>query len=114
MVSTNTDTLVNTTLFRFRRLKDFYGATPIAVGLSPDQQNLYVAMADMNAVAVADVKRNGELNVRGFIPLGWYPTGVVVSPDNKRLLVTNAKGIKPFHTSRATSSLRSTTIPVTT
>ena len=95
-ISTNIDAVVSTTLFRFRRLTSFFGATPIALGLSPERSTLYAAMGDLNAVAVADVKGN-SLAVKGFIPVGWYPTGVVVSPDGKRLLVTNAKGVQALH-----------------
>jgi len=92
-VSTSSDTVASTTLFRFRRLTNYYGATPIGLGLSTDGTTLYAAMGDLNAVAVASVSGNG-LTVKGFIPVGWYPTGVVASSDNKSLLVTNAKGIK--------------------
>src|SRR5205823_2143231 len=31
--------------------------------------------------------------VNGFIPVGWYPTAVAVSPDNKFLLAGNGKGL---------------------
>jgi hypothetical protein len=31
----------------------------------------------------------------GFIPVGWYPTSVRVTPDGHRLLVANGKGITP-------------------
>src|SRR5205823_7346171 len=30
--------------------------------------------------------------VDGFIPVGWYPTALAVSPDNRTLLVANGKG----------------------
>ncbi|RPJ70996.1 MAG: hypothetical protein EHM24_13765, partial [Acidobacteria bacterium] len=29
----------------------------------------------------------------GFIPTGWYPTGVMFTPDGKRILVLNGKGL---------------------
>ena len=95
-ISTGSNTVVSTTLFRFRRLTSYLGATPLGLGLSPDQKTLYAAMGDLNAIAVATVNGN-SLTVQGFIPVGWYPTGVVASPDGKRLLVTNAKGVKPLH-----------------
>ena len=31
--------------------------------------------------------------VEGFIPVGWYPTAVAVSPDNETLFVANGKGL---------------------
>src|SRR5438046_3354477 len=30
--------------------------------------------------------------IEWFIPVGWYPTAVAVSPDNRTLLVANGKG----------------------
>lgn len=94
VVSTSTNTVLSTTQFQFGRLHGLYGATPIALALSPDGRKLYAAMADLNAIAVADV-RGGGLNVRGYIPVGWYPTGVVVNPNGTQLLATNAKGVTP-------------------
>jgi YVTN family beta-propeller protein len=83
------------------------GSTPCGLALSPDGKTLFVANADNNAVMVVDVTGNlmeeaqdrGEMIalVNGFIPVGWYPTSVAVSPDNKFLLVANGKGL----TSRA-------------
>jgi len=98
VVSTVSDSVLNTVLFRPGRLKRVAGATPIALALSPDEKRLYVAMADLNAVAVAEVK-GSDLRVRGYIPVGWYPTGVSVSADGKHVLVTNAKGIQPRNAS---------------
>src|SRR5262249_1151707 len=39
----------------------------------------------------------GKSQVKGFIPTGWYPTSVAVTPDGKRILVGVGKGnqIKP-------------------
>jgi YVTN family beta-propeller protein len=79
------------------------GSTPCAVAVSPDGKTLFVANADQNSVLVADI--SGSLMedaarheekislVNGFIPVGWYPTAVAVSPDNKTLLVGNGKGL---------------------
>jgi DNA-binding beta-propeller fold protein YncE len=41
---------------------------------------------------VFDVAQPGRSRCLGFIPSGWYPTSVRVTPDGKRLLVTNGKG----------------------
>ena len=83
------------------------GSTPDAVTISPDGRTLFVANADNNDVMVADIsnaaseqaKRNGESVsvIEGFIPVGWYPTALAVSPDNRTLFVANGKGL----TSRA-------------
>jgi YVTN family beta-propeller protein len=79
------------------------GSTPDAVAVSPDGRTLFVANADNNSVMVVDIsnrtsedaRRNGESVsvVEGFIPVGWYPSAVAVSPDNQTLFVANGKGL---------------------
>ena len=79
------------------------GSTPDAVAVSPDGRTLFIANADNNCVAVVDIsnsisegaRRNRESVsvVEGFLPVGWYPSAVVVSPDNQTLLVANGKGL---------------------
>jgi DNA-binding beta-propeller fold protein YncE len=69
------------------------GSTPNAVALSPDSRTLLVANADNNAVAVVDVTRPAASRVAGFIPAGWYPTGVRFTPDGGRILVLSGKGL---------------------
>ena len=71
------------------------GSTPNSLALSPDEKVLYVANANINTVAVFDVSAVGRSRSLGFIPVGWYPTSVRVTPDGKRLLVANGKGIMP-------------------
>lgn len=71
------------------------GTTPNALALSPDGSTLLVANADNNTVAVVDVSRPGASVVRGFIPTGWYPTGVTFDPAGKRIFVLNGKGLSP-------------------
>jgi YVTN family beta-propeller protein len=79
------------------------GSTPCALAISPDSRTLFVVNADNNAVMVVDI--SGDLTeeaqdrgekislVNGFIPTGWYPTAVAVTPDNQTLLVANGKGL---------------------
>ncbi len=93
VVSTSNDQVQSTFQFKYQSLKNLPGVTPLALGLSPDQKILYAALSDLNAIAVLNVSGNNLL-IAGYIPVGWYPTGVVVSPDGKRLLATNAKGVK--------------------
>ena len=69
------------------------GSTPNALALSPDGATLLVANADNNTVAVVDVTRPGESRFQGFIPTGWYPTGVAFDPEGKRVLVLSGKGL---------------------
>jgi YVTN family beta-propeller protein len=63
------------------------GSNPIGLGVSPDGHALYVALAGENAIAVVDLDRR---EVTGFIPTAWYPSAVSVTPDGRRLVVTNA------------------------
>src|SRR5262249_15511004 len=49
--------------------------------------------ADNNLIAVFDVSKPGKSRSLGFIPVGWYPTSVRVTPNGKQLLVANGKGV---------------------
>ena len=90
VINTNTDKVERTMVVRPADARGLPAATPNGVALSPDEKTLYVSLADMNAVAVLDVDR-GE--VRGYLPAGWNPTAVAISPDGSRLFVANAKGV---------------------
>ena len=72
------------------------GSTPNSLALSPDEKALFVADADNNTVAVFDVSNPGQSRAKGLIPVGWYPTSVRVTPDGKKLLVANGKGLVPM------------------
>ncbi len=69
------------------------GSTPNALALSNDGATLLVANADNNTVAVVDVTRPGESRFRGFVPTGWYPTGVAFDLTGQNLLVLSGKGL---------------------
>jgi len=71
------------------------GSTPNSLALSPDDQLLFIANANINVVAVFDVSKPGQSRSLGFIPVGWYPASVRVTPDGKHLLVANRKGVIP-------------------
>lgn len=66
------------------------GSTTNGLALSDDERELYIANADNNCVCVFDVSKTGESKSEGFIPTGWYPTGVKFC--NGRLWVANGKG----------------------
>ena len=68
------------------------GSTPNSLALAPDEKTLFVANADNNLLAVFDVTTPGKSRSLGFIPAGWYPTSVRVTPDGRHLLVANGKG----------------------
>ena len=59
------------------------GSTPDALAIAPDGKTLFVANADNNCVAVIDIATPSRSQVKGFIPTGWYPTAVAVTPDGK-------------------------------
>ncbi|MGO9243728.1 MAG: alkaline phosphatase family protein [Verrucomicrobiia bacterium] len=96
VISTADDKITDTLLLRPDRLQKIAGSTPLGLTLSRDERTLYVALADMNAVGVVSVNDKGrKLELKGYIPAGWYPTSVVVSGDGSKLLVANAKGTRP-------------------
>ncbi len=55
-----------------------------------------MANADNNSLAVVDVSQPGRSRVKGFVPVGWYPTAVRFSQDGKNLYVLNGKGLAPM------------------
>ncbi len=65
-----------------------FGSMPNALGLSADGRTLYACLAGSNAVAVVDLATR---KARGFIPTGWYPTGVI--ERDGMLYVANLKGV---------------------
>jgi len=70
-------------------VKQFRGVIPFGLAISPDQKRLFVAEAGVNAIGVIDIP---TLKVVGHIPAGWFPSKLEVSPDGKKLIVSNAKG----------------------
>jgi YVTN family beta-propeller protein len=69
------------------------GSTPNAVALTTDGRTLLIANADNNTVTVVDVSEAEKSDVRGFIPVGWYPTGVLADRAGERIFVLNGKGL---------------------
>ena len=108
VVDVSSGKVVQTLLLRPEIAQDLAGATPTNLALSPDEKRLYVTLGDMNAVAIADV--SGDVpRLLGYVPAGWYPTGVVASPDGEGLVVCDAKGSKSRipHDADAKGRLRS-------
>ncbi len=71
------------------KIDAYRGMIPFGICLSKDQKRLYVALSGLNAVAVIDAENE---KVLGYIPTGWFPTKLEVSPDNKTLFVVTARG----------------------
>ena len=91
VVDTGTDIVRHTILLRPAGARGLPGATP--TGLALRNQTLYITLADMNAVALVSLtadKEDGK--IIGYIPTGWYPTGIALAPDGRTLYVTNGKG----------------------
>lgn len=97
IIDTASDHVVGTVLLRPEIARDLPGATPTSLALAPDGRTLYASLGDMNAVAIIDLADGNRPQLEGYVSAGWYPTGVVVSPDGKRLLVTNGKGSETRH-----------------
>lgn len=70
-------------------VKHFRGVIPFGLAISPDEKQLFVAESGINAVAVIDIP---SFKVKGHIPTAWFPSKLKVTPDGKKLIVTNAKG----------------------
>ena len=68
------------------------GATPNGLALDKRNNMLFVANADNNCVAVVNVATPGKSQVLGFIPAGWYPSALHLTPK-ARLYIGNSKGL---------------------
>ncbi len=75
-------------LLRPAEVGNLPAATPMGV-TTDGKDTAYVALADMNAIAVVSISSG---TVKGYIPTGWYPTAVVFDAKAQGLLVANAKG----------------------
>ena len=69
------------------------GSTPASLALAPNGNTLWVANSDANNLAVFDVSRRGKSCSLGFLPVGWYPTSVRISPQSDKIFVANGKGL---------------------
>ncbi len=69
------------------------GSTPNALDVTSDGKTLLIANADNNTVTVVDVSVAEKSDVRGWIPVGWYPTAVLADRDGARIFVLNGKGL---------------------
>ena len=101
VANSNSDSIsiVDTAANRFRGtielqpfMKKVAGVSPESVAVSPDHSTLYAACAGINSVAVIDIKVL-LARVVGFIPTGWYPNDVAVSPDGKFIAVSTLLGV---------------------
>jgi YVTN family beta-propeller protein len=82
------------------------GSTPNALAISKDGKTLLVANADNNDLAVVDTSDPRNARVKGFIPVGWYPTAVHFSADEKKIYAINGKGTISFANPQGESPFR--------
>ncbi len=68
------------------------GSTPNALALDRKNHMLFVANADNNCIAVVNVAESGASQVMGFIPSGWYPSALHLTPKGV-LYIGNSKGL---------------------
>ena len=68
------------------------GSTPNGLLLDRKNNMLFVANADNNCVAVVNVAAAGKSQVLGFIPSGWYPSALHLTPKG-RMYIGNSKGL---------------------
>ncbi|MBZ2177070.1 MAG: hypothetical protein K7J47_05115 [Acidobacteria bacterium] len=88
------------------------GSTPNALAFDDANKMLFVANADNNAIAVINVKEQGESAILGFIPAGWYPSALSYLPATNQLIVGNAKGLGGYpNVTGPTSPLRQPGMP---
>ncbi len=71
------------------RIDPYRGMMPFGLVLSHDESRLYIALSGLNAVAVVETEK---YQVLGYIPTGWFPTKLQISPDDKTLYVVTARG----------------------
>ena len=86
--------IVTETIFTALFPRSPAGSTPDALAIAPNGETLYVANADNNCLAVVDIAVANKSQVKGFIPTGWYPTSVAVTPDGKTILAGIGKGLQ--------------------
>ena len=71
------------------------GSTTNSVCLTADEKTILAANADNNSLTLVDVRNPLQPRPVGFIPVGWYPTKVLLLKDNT-ILVLNGKGTRSF------------------
>ena len=89
VIDTAGDTIESTIDVRLNKSAPL-GSAPNALVVSQDGRTLYVANAGNNAIAVVEPGSGDP--IRGFIPVGWFPTALALTKENDRLLVGNGYG----------------------
>lgn len=66
------------------------GAIPSGMAFDAKSGMLYVCCSGLNAVAAVDLKAR---RVKGYLPTGWFPMQVRLTPDAKSLVIATQKGL---------------------
>ncbi len=91
VIDTRADRVIETIWAR-QNPADLFGASPNALAFDAAGKMLYICNGTQNAVAVARF-RPGRSELRGLIPVGWFPGAIAVDPRRDQLCVANIKGI---------------------
>jgi 6-phosphogluconolactonase (cycloisomerase 2 family) len=87
------------------------GTAPVAMALTSDNFNLYVANAGNNSVVHFSVAGNGVLSLKDSVTLANTPVSIAVNPDNNGLFVVSGTNSATTNTATLTEySLSSGTI----
>lgn len=73
-----------------------FGSSPNDLLLSADESRLYVSNGTNNAICVIELSKPSTAQtsrIVGFIPTGWYPSGMDWDPAGKILWTANIKGV---------------------
>jgi hypothetical protein len=71
------------------------GFEPTSLAYDTAHKRMYATLASANAVAAFNVDLTASppvFNLVGMIPTGWWPTSVVVDPNDGALFITNGRG----------------------
>jgi YVTN family beta-propeller protein len=93
VIDTRTDEVVETIWTR-QSPADLFGASPNALVFDRSGRTLFVCNGTQNAVAVI-VFAPGRSQLKGLVPVGWFPGALVHDAKRKALYVANIKGIGP-------------------
>jgi YVTN family beta-propeller protein len=100
VIDTRTDQVAETICAR-QNPGDLFGAQPNALAFDKSGGRLFVCNGTQNAVAVFDFKP-GKSELRGLIPVGWFPGAIVHDAAREALYVANIKGLSPGRLREAT------------
>lgn len=93
VIDTRTDEVVETIWVK-RSPADLFGASPNALCFTPGGKWLLVANGTQNAVAVVEFKpEKKKSQIKGLIPVGWFPGALGWHQSQHQVWVANIKGI---------------------